>query len=51
MHVIGRHDQRQQRLLCGVTGYVDCFGAEYLDGLDSGAMVMERVVVLVKQFG
>lgn len=52
MHVIGRHDQRQQRLLCGVTGDVDCFRAEYLDVQDTAAVVvMVRVVVVVKQFG
>lgn len=52
MHVIGRRDQRQQRLRSEVTGEVDCFRAEYQDVQDTVVMVMVLVVVMVvKQFG
>jgi hypothetical protein len=48
--MIGRRDHRQQRLLCGVTGEVDCFRTEYHDGQNTAVRVMVLVVV-VKQFG
>ena len=52
MHMIGRRDQRQQRLLCGVTGEVDWLRALYHDVQDTAAVVTVMVmVVVVKQFG